>query len=113
MRRAKGRHRITVNGVEYRWRATGNDGWISIGIWPTNNTGAFINGTFRYHSRPGEQGDRPVDTQIIITNRITKRIIELAMTKYDYDPGVKASQLNLGPLDEVIKWDDAVRGTKF
>jgi hypothetical protein len=38
-----------VVDVEYRWRATGNDGYISIGIRPTNNVGPFITGALRDH----------------------------------------------------------------
>ncbi len=49
MRSHKGSRRILVSGVEFRWRATGNDGYISIGIWPTNNIGPFIQGNLSYH----------------------------------------------------------------
>jgi hypothetical protein len=116
MRSAKGSHRIVVDGVEYRWRATGNDGWISVGIWPTNTVGAFICGTFRYHEHHSEDKDgvrQSLGNQIIITNRITRRIIELAALKHAYDPNVKADQLNLGHLDDQIKWDDAIRGVRW
>jgi hypothetical protein len=116
MRRSKGSHLIVVNGVEYRWRATGNDGWISVGIWPANGIGAFIHGSFRYHERQnivGEPSFEDVQSQIIITNRLTRRIIEFAVTKFGYDANLKAGQLELGALDDVIQWDDAVRGTKF
>jgi len=67
MRSQKGSRRIVVRAVEYRWRATGNDGYISIGIWPANNTGPY--------------------------------------------PQVRGKELNLRVLDDVVKWDDVVRGS--
>jgi hypothetical protein len=47
---------------------------------------------------------------IIVTNRLVRRIIEPAISKHGYDPNVKAKQLDLRALDDVIKWDDAIRG---
>ena len=104
MRSSKGSHRILVRGVEYRWRATGNDGYISIGIWPSNNLGPFIRGTIGYHETCGDQ--------IIVTNKIIRRIIDQAIVQHQYDPRVNGKELNLKVLEEMIKWDDAVRATK-
>jgi hypothetical protein len=103
MRRVKGSRRIVVNGVEYRWRATGNDGYITVGVWPANNVGAFLCGTLRYHETAGDQ--------IVVTNRIVRRVIEHAITQHGYDPAVKGKQLNLMNLEDVIAWDDAVRAS--
>src|SRR6185312_14632006 len=102
MRRGKGSRRIVVNAVEYRWRATGNDGYISIGIWPTNNIGPCIKGSFRYHETwtNNDDGSRSsAGDQIVITNRIIERVIEYAMTTYQYNPRVRAKELNLKVLD--------------
>lgn len=114
MRSQKGSHRIVVGEVEYRWRATGNDGYISIGIWPTNNIGAYIQGSFRYHETwiNNSDGSRSsAGGQIVITNRIIERIIAYAITTHQYDPRVRGEELNLKVLDNAIKWDDAVRGS--
>jgi hypothetical protein len=46
MRRSKGSRRIVVQDVEYRWRAAGDDGYITFGIWPLNNIGPYIQGNF-------------------------------------------------------------------
>ncbi len=112
MRQSKGSHRIVVNDVEYRWRASGNDGYIAIGIWPSNNIGSYICGNLKYH-------ETWIDTlngsycsagdQIVVTNRVVRRIIEHAIAIHNYDPNTKCDQLNLRLLDSVIRWDDAVR----
>jgi hypothetical protein len=113
MRSHKGSRRIVVRGVDFRWRATGNDGYISIGIWPTNNIGPFIQGNLRYHETWIDKGDgcwSSAGNQIVITNRIIRRIIEHALAAYGYDPHVRGKELNLRALDDVVQWDDAVRG---
>jgi hypothetical protein len=112
MRRSKGSHRILFEGVEYRWRATGDDGYIVIGIWPANNMGPFIRGNFKYHETWVDNGDgswSSAGDQIVITNRIIRRVIEHALTKHCYNPQMKGKVLNLKVLDGAIRWDDAVR----
>lgn len=114
MRRGNGSRRIVVNNVEYRWRATGDDGCISIGIWPTNNIGPYIGGNVRYHEAWLDCGNgvhRSAGDQIVITNRIIRRIIEHAIAQHGYDPNVKGVELNLKNLDNTIQWDDAVRAS--
>lgn len=114
MRSQKGSRKIVVGAVEYRWRATGDDGYISIGIWPANNTGPYIRGNLRYHETWTDNGDgswSSAGNQIVITNRIIRRIIEHAIAAYDYDPQARGKELNLRVLDDVVKWDDAVRGS--
>ena len=103
-----------VETIEYRWRASGNDGYILIGIWPVNNLGPFIQGSFRYHETwiANIDGSRSsAGDQIVITNRIIRRIIEHAITVHGYDPRVRGKELNLKVLDDVVEWDDAVRGS--
>jgi hypothetical protein len=112
MRRGKGNRRIMVQSVEYRWRATGDDGYIVIGIWPVNNVGPYIQGNFRYHETWVNNADgsqSSAQNQIVITNRIIRRIIVYAIAHHGYDPNVKGSELNLKVLDDEIRWDDAIR----
>ncbi len=114
MRNHKGSRRITVGGVEYRWRATGDDGYISIGIWPANDNGPFIVGNLRYHETWIDNGDgsrSSAGNQIVITNRIIRRIIEHAIAVHGYDPLVRGKVLSLRPLDDIIQWGDAVHRT--
>jgi hypothetical protein len=113
MRSQKGSRKIVIGAVAYRWRATGKDDYISIGIWPANNIGPYIQGNFRYHERWIENGDgswSSAGNQIVITNRIIRRIIEHAIAIHGYDPQVVGAELNLRVLDDVVKRDDVVRG---
>jgi hypothetical protein len=114
MRSQTGSRRIVVGDVEYRWRATGNDGYISIGIWPANNTGAYIQGNLDYHETWTDNGNgiwSSAGNQIVITNRIIRRIIHHAIVAHGYAPQVWGKELNLRILDDVVKWDDAVRSS--
>jgi hypothetical protein len=49
--------------------------------------------------------------QIVITNRLVRRIIEYAIANHHYDPQVRGKELNLQVLDDVIKWSDSLRAT--
>ena len=114
MRSTKGSRRIVVQDVEYRWNAKGDDGFISVGIWPANNIGAYIHGGFKYHESWVDNGDGSHSSkgdQIVVTNRIIRRIIEHAVVEHEYDPNVNGKQLNLN-LEAVIHWEDAVRASK-
>ena len=115
MRSKKGTQRIVFHGVEYRWSARGDDGYIVVGIWPANNVGAYIRGNFKYHEtwiKERERYWKSAGDQIVITNRIVRRIIEHVVAEYGYDPQVKGKDVNLKVLDDVIQWDDANRATK-
>ena len=112
MRRAKGSHRIVVRDVEYRWRATGDDGCISVGIWPANDVGPYLSGNLRYHETWTDNGDgswSSAKDQIVVTARIVRRVIEYAIDRHGYDPSVKGKELALRALDDAIRWDDAIR----
>jgi hypothetical protein len=115
VRSQKKSHRIVVETIEYHWRAPGNDGYISIGIWPANNIGPFITGSIRYHETWIDNGNGSFSSagdQIVITNRIIKRVIEHAVMLHQYDPHMQGNELNLKVLDDVIKWADAVRASQ-
>ena len=114
MRNTKGTHVIAVAGAEYRWRAKGNDECISIGIWPANDVGPYIGGRFCYHNRWIDNGDGTSTSsgdQLVVTSRLVKRIIEHALSKCGYNPKLKGKQLDLGPLEDIIKLDDGVRAS--
>jgi hypothetical protein len=107
----KAARNIVVRGVRYRWRATGNDGWISLTIWPHELPGARIVCTFGYDQThvPLGGGVTALTKQLVITNRIVRRVLEHALKK-GYDPAQKAKQLELGAVDELIDISDAERG---
>jgi hypothetical protein len=115
MRNIKNSRRLKVNDIEYHWRATGGDGYISIGIWPSNNIGPYIQGNLKYHETLIDNGDtirRSAGNQIVVTNKIIRRIIEHAICKHHYNPKAKSKQLNLYVLDYIIKWEDTIRAKK-
>src|SRR5689334_17163409 len=98
MRSQKKSRRIVVHDVEYRWRAMGQDGWIGIGIWPVDNVGPYIHGNLGYHETMVENGDGSSSSagdQIILTNRIVRRIIEHAIAAHGYNPHMEGKELNL------------------
>jgi hypothetical protein len=112
MRSSKGSHRIIVQEVEYRWRAKGQDGYISLGIWPTNNVGPFMCGSICYYETWVDNVDGSWSSngdQIVVTNRLIRRIIKHAIIDRRYDPNEKGKELHLRLPDEVIKFGDAVR----
>lgn len=54
--RQKGSRKTMLREVEFRWRATGNDGFISVGIWPTRYIGPSIHGNLRCHETRIDKG---------------------------------------------------------
>jgi hypothetical protein len=76
----------------------------------------FIQGNLRYHETWIDNGDgswSSAGNQIVITNRIIRRIIEHARAAHGYDPQVRGKELNLRILDDMVKGDDAVRGGRM
>jgi hypothetical protein len=120
-RSTKNSKRIRVNGVDYRWRATGNDGWISVTIWPVNGIGPAIACQFGYHET--FEPNRPLPTggpecwishgdQIVITNRLVRRVILHAVSAESYLPTEPGRQLNLQDIESKVPWEDAVRASR-
>lgn len=104
-----------VSDVEYRWWATGHDGCIGVDIRPANNLGTYISGTLLYHEGGvhNEAGNwSPEARQIVVTNRIVRRIIEHAITSFGYVPEAVVTKLRLAGLDDVVEWRDEVRAVR-
>lgn len=111
---SKGSNRIVLNDVEYRWRATGNDGWISVTIWPSNGVGAAISCAFGYHETYEEVdlGHRVSRRdQIVITNRLIRRVIHHSIGAESYDPAIPRPELTIRNIEQKIDWSDAVRAS--
>lgn len=102
---------IVVNGIHYRWRATGNDGWITLVIWPHDLAGRRIHCTFGYDQTetPLGGGVTSLTRQLVVTNRLVRRVL-LHAIGIGYDPQTKAPQLDLGRVDKPIDIADAERG---
>jgi hypothetical protein len=112
MAKAKtGARNIVVNDVKYRWRASGNDGFIQLVVWPETLPGAAILSIFDYDQTlvPNGNGRFSSTRQVVITNRIVRRVVEYALQRFSYDPQLKAGELKLGPLSAVLDLSDALR----
>ncbi len=110
-RSTKGARNITVGNVRFRWRATGNDGWISISIWPSELPHPGIYGTLSYHETmtPAGEGRYHLENQIVVTNKIIRRAIDYAIGEHAFEASKKAKPLDLGRLDDKIDLSDAER----
>jgi hypothetical protein len=102
---------IVVDDVRYRWRATGNDGWISLTVWPRDLPGPPIACSFSYDQTSVLLGNgaSALLHQIVITNRIVRRVIEHATRVFAYDAHTKGKQLTLRKVDKAIDMSDAPR----
>lgn len=112
-RSSKGSRNITVEDVHYRWRATGNDGAIDLAIWPADLPHPGIYGMLSYDETktPEPGGVIGHSAQLVITNRIVRRIIDYAVAERGFDPQQKVKQLDLGKLDGKIDLTDAERSS--
>jgi hypothetical protein len=109
----KGARNIVVHDVRYRWRAMGRDAGISLKIWPDTLPGPVIASGLGYHQKPIPLGNGAyaLTQQIIITNRLVRQVIELAVEKYAYDPSTPGTQLNLWGIDPEIDLSIALRAS--
>lgn len=108
----KAARNISVNNIAYHWRATGDDGYINFTIWPQDLPGTTIHGNFSYHDTYNSHGDgssKSQGDQIVITNRLIRKIILYCLEKEGYDPSQKQKQLNLKNCDQKIDWSEAIR----
>ena len=109
----KDTHRIEVRGAVYRWRAIGADYGISVVIWPSHNDTHEIRCGFDYHeSDTDADGVAKSVPQLIVTNRLIRRVLEYALDKSNYDPDTTTKNLFIKDIEELIDWTDAVRATR-
>jgi hypothetical protein len=117
MKASKGSRKIVLNNVEYRWRASGNDGYIVVTIWPLEHPGPTIRGTLKY-DESFTKGDTyfgcwvSEKNQIVVTNRLIRRVIEYASEKHDYSHLKNGPELNLRDLEKIIDCSDAIKANK-
>ena len=107
---SKGSRKIVVEGVKFRWRATGTDYDISICLWPKENEQSRVHGRFGYQQRhvPVGNGYR-LCNQLVVTNRLIRRIV----LHYGVDALRTGDiQIQAGALDTFIDTHDAIRAEK-
>lgn len=107
----KGSRRIEVDGTEFRWRATGNDGWISVVVWPTDNDRTRLVGSIGYHQEAREvaNGHYSLHHQIVVTNRLIRQLILHFGVEYLLEAGI---QIEAGRLEDIVDVDMAVRASQ-
>lgn len=104
----KGARKIVVEGHEFRWRATGNDGWISLVVWPAETEACLIVGKMDYHERRIEikPGVFRAQSQAVITNRIVRAVIlKLGVDQIMSTRG----HWEIGDLSDYFDMENAVR----
>lgn len=104
----KGSRKIIVDAHEFRWRATGNDGWISVVIWPSENDDCRIVSSIKYHNdwKKTDEGEYSSKSQIVVTNRIIRAII----LHYGVNELLQHSgQINLTAIEDIYDVSGAVR----
>lgn len=107
----KGSRKIIVDNVEFRWNVTGNDGWITVVIWPERGENQKLVGTFGYHSEYLDEVDERgiyiiSKGQIIITNRVIRKIINYVSVEKILQ---LKGQLNLGNLEDIYNINNALQ----
>ncbi len=114
MKAKKGSRKIIFDCVEYRWRVTGDSGFVRLTIWPLKHSGATICGTLKYDVTVTD-GDSYFGLwassrhEILITNRFVRRVLEYAFSRCNYSYTRRAPELLLGPLDDKLDLSDAIR----
>lgn len=104
----KGSRKIVVNEHEFRWSATGNDGWISVVIWPSENDDCRIVGSIDYHHEWVElnEGHFASEGQLIVTNRIIRQVIIHYGVEYLLEA---KGQINLKAIEDIYDVTKALR----
>jgi hypothetical protein len=107
----KGSRKIVVDGHIFRWRATGDDGCISLVIWSVENQDSRLIGWMGYHSymMPIGVGVYQLTNQIIITNRVVRTVI----LRYGADNLIKnTGRVNIGSIESLFDIQNAIRAKK-
>lgn len=107
---SKGSRKIVVDGVEFRWRATGTDDGISICVWPKENEQSRVHGHFGYQQRriPVDIGYQ-LCNQLVVTNRLIRRVV----LHYGVDAlRTGETQIHAGDLGAFVDTQDAIRAAK-
>ena len=105
----KGSRKIVVDNSEFRWRATGNDGWISLVVWPVENENSRLVGSVEYHSTLRNNGDGSYTSldQVVITNKVVREIIlHYGVEKIISNTG----QIDMGSIEDIIDINIFERG---
>ena len=110
-RAGKGARSITVNDVPYRGRASSQDDFVAATVRPHGSCGRTV--TARLYDG-GYDGENPAGRNhqsprtLVVTNRLVRRIIELARSAHNYVPSSRGSPVALGDVGGRIELGDAI-----
>lgn len=103
----KNSRNISVGGHDFKWRATGNDGWISVVVWPVENDDSRAVATVGYHQDWEKVNDShyTLTGQLIVTNRIVRELIlYVGVENFLGNKG----QINVGAIEEFYDVSKAI-----
>lgn len=105
---SKGSRKIVVDGHEFRWRAAGNDDFVTLVVWPAENKDSILVAEAGYHTDRKDNGDGAAASrsQAIITNRIVRAVI----LKYGADNLIQnKGRIDAGEIEVIFDMTKAVR----
>ncbi len=99
----KKKRRITVDGQEYEWVASGDDGWINLRVMVDIQGGQHLVCYFDYHQdrTRHEDGSVSLSCQFVVTSYIVRQTIEYGLA-HGWRPLERGAELRLGHLDNKI-----------
>ena len=105
----KASRNINVDGHDFKWRATGNDGWISIVLWPVSNENSRVIASVDYHHdmKQVSEGHYTSQSQLVVTNRVIRELIlHIGVERILENNG----QLDVGKIEKFYDVSNALRG---
>ena len=99
----KNKRRIVVDGQEYFWAASGDDGWINVRVMVDVQGGQALVCYFDYHHDriPHGEGVVSLVNQFVVTPYTVGQVIRHGLAN-GWTPMSGGGELNLGHLDAVI-----------
>ena len=94
----KGSRKITVDGRQYTWIATGNDDVIDLVVCDNDSNGQKLQAQFKYQI---DYTSRPAVYNFVITPAIVRQVILYGLAQ-GWTPTQRNPHLQLGFLDDKI-----------
>jgi len=100
----KGSRLLTVEDSNYRWMATGNDGWIDLYIELDGAKGQQLMVKFDYRHREIKEADGvSPEQQFVVTPNIVRQTIIYGIEN-GWKPGENGKPLDLQHINHKITW---------
>ena len=98
----KDSRKINVDGHQYSWIASGNDGWIDLIICSSKGPGQKLLAQFDYHSfHVVMENSKLLKQKLSITPFIVRQVIKYGIES-GWTPEKKNTELRLGFLDNKV-----------